>query len=593
MNIVCRGAVTFGLVIAMVVGGLAQPAHADVNDFTIVSFDSQMTLGRDGDGRSTLKITEIITADFPDFDQNHGLERAIPKKYDGHTTNVEVQSVVDKHGTAREYSTYSDSNGNLVVRMADMGVYVHGQQTYVLTYTQHDVTKSFAEADADEFYWDVNGTEWKVPFDRVSVRLMLDESLVSALRGSSSCYSGVGGSVDTCQLTHDGMVFSSHVSNLGVGGNMTIAVGFLPGTFAAYERTLGEELMILWAIIQGISTVVLIPVIIWVSVAYYRWKYRSRELKPVPLEYIPPRDTSVTMSTLLVMAQQRAGTAQLLELAVRHLIVIREIRAKSTLRAAQYEIEIIGDLSTQPPEAIELISDMFGGTLPAKGATIQLKKLRNNQAFARRTQDNAKKFSETLTTHGMFVPDATIKRRYRRWALVIGVLAIVSLSIPFGVLAVVLFGLSFANKRLSDDGLNLRRYLLGLKQYITVAEADRLRFSQSPEAVSALADFDADGSTGRAKTLRLYERLLPYAVIFGQEKQWVKELGVQYEQQGVQPDWYVGNNGLFNAAVFSSAMSSISQSMNSYMASSYSSSSGSSGGGFSGGGGGGGGGGGV
>ena len=86
----------------------------------------------------------------------------------------------------------------------------------------------------------------------------------------------------------------------------------------------------------------------------------------------------------------------------------------------------------------------------------------------------------------------------------------------------------------------------------------------------------------------LYERVLPYAVLFGQEKEWNKQLGAYYETAGNSPDWYIGQSA-FNAAVFSSAMSSFSQAS----ASSYSSSgSGSSGGGFSGGGGGGGGGGG-
>jgi uncharacterized membrane protein len=92
--------------------------------------------------------------------------------------------------------------------------------------------------------------------------------------------------------------------------------------------------------------------------------------------------------------------------------------------------------------------------------------------------------------------------------------------------------------------------------------------------------------------LRLYERLLPYAILFGEEKKWSAELGKYYEKVGMQPDWYSGQS-MFNAAVFSAAMSGISRSMNTYAGGTSSSTGGSGGGGFSGGGGGGGGGGGV
>lgn len=89
--------------------------------------------------------------------------------------------------------------------------------------------------------------------------------------------------------------------------------------------------------------------------------------------------------------------------------------------------------------------------------------------------------------------------------------------------------------------------------------------------------------------LNLTERLLPWAVLFGDEKEWLAELGRFYEQTGQSPTWYAGQTA-FNVAVLSQVVSGISSSTT--IASS-SSSGGTGGGGFSGGGGGGGGGGGV
>jgi hypothetical protein len=89
--------------------------------------------------------------------------------------------------------------------------------------------------------------------------------------------------------------------------------------------------------------------------------------------------------------------------------------------------------------------------------------------------------------------------------------------------------------------------------------------------------------------VKLNEKLLPYAVLFGHEKEWAEELGRYYEELGQQPTWYAGH-GAFNAGLFASSIGSMAAST----ASAYSSSSGgSSGGASSGGGGGGGGGGGV
>jgi uncharacterized membrane protein len=107
---------------------------------------------------------------------------------------------------------------------------------------------------------------------------------------------------------------------------------------------------------------------------------------------------------------------------------------------------------------------------------------------------------------------------------------------------------------------------------------------QSPAGAERVA---VDVNDPRQK-LDLYEKLLPYAVVFGQEKQWSAELAVLYTAVGAAgPYWYYGT-GAFDASSFSAGIGSLSSA-----AMSSSSTSGGSGGGGSAGGGGGGGGGGV
>ena len=166
-------------------------------------------------------------------------------------------------------------------------------------------------------------------------------------------------------------------------------------------------------------------------------------------------------------------------------------------------------------------------------------------------------------------------------------LAYVTLWVPvlliFGAVLVVLLVAGLVSRKpLTAQGAEARDHLKGLKQFIEWAEADRIRMLQSPQGAERAR---VDIRDPRVK-LKLYEALLPYAVVFGQEKQWAQELAVLYGE-GNAPGWYGGSSG-FNAAAFSAGISSLSAS-----ASSSSSSGGSGGGGSAGGGGGGGGGGGV
>src|SRR5690606_34580018 len=160
------------------------------------------------------------------------------------------------------------------------------------------------------------------------------------------------------------------------------------------------------------------------------------------------------------------------------------------------------------------------------------------------------------------------------------------------VLLIVLAGIVFtgvmvavARRPLTAAGAEARDHLKGLEQFIEWAEADRIRMLQSPEGAERVA-IDVDDPRQK---LKLYESLLPYAVVFGQEKEWSKHLAVLYAATGAAgPYWYVGT-GSFDASAFSSGIGSLSAAASS----SSSTSGGSSGGGGAGGGGGGGGGGGV
>ena len=564
--------------------GSGQSAFAAQTDnFTITKFDAEYLLGRDSENRSTLAATWRITAHFLP-NQNHGIAPIFVKKYDNHPTNFSLQSVTDEQGASLEHTWNGDE-----LRIGKKDIYVQGEKTYVIKFTQRDVTKHYDNTGRDEFYWDVIGNEWRVPMENVRVSVKLDESLQAARRGEVFCYVGKQGSRERCNVSDDKSEIVTNVSRLNRREGITMAVGFTSGTFTGYQETLSEKFIKIWATVQTIASslaVILMLLLVW---RYRRLFGRYSELKPIPPEYLPPNQASVMTSTYIlknyeVMAiKGSAKVAQLLDLAVRHYIKLYEVRKASFLRSAQYEIEIVKDLKELRPEESEIVRDMFGSSMPKPGQRLNLKKLQNNLSYAARTRDDDTNL-KNLARGKYALCEQTLanKRIVQRWALWVCAVGVLLLSPMLLLVAGIVFALSFGWS-LTDEGLALRRYLAGLKMYIGVSEAERLQMLQSPEGAEKVK---VDASDEK-QLVKLYERVLPYAVLFGQEKKWSAQLGQYYEQVGEQPDWYSGQ-GAFNAAAFAAGMNSLSSVASS--ASDYSSTSGgSTGGGFAGGGGGGGG----
>lgn len=573
---------------AVVGVGVSSSFAANTNNFSISSYDIAYTVGRDSENHSTLKTVETITAEFPSYDQNHGLERAIPTTYEGHPTSLEITSVTDGNGAAREYSTDTRS-GVKVLRIGDPDEYVHGTQVYTITYTQRDVTKFFENTGRDEWYWDTNGTEWQVPIEELTITATIDSALIEHQAGTPSCYVGVASATDQCELSSTGGgVYTTSAQDLGAGENVTVAFGFEPGTFARYTMSPWEVLVAVWMVIQFIAIPLSLALIIIFGVVYFYKSNRSKELQPIPVEYIPPKGASVMVAAQISGHVSYAFSAQLIDLAVRRFISIIETKEKSTWRAAEYDLVITSDLNPLLAEEKEILSDMFDG-LPKVGDRLALSSLKNNMSYSARTLDNDPKLKALTNNEYQLrekVPE--VSRFFKRWAIVVTILTVLTLSFALVIATIFLWIYAVSIRPLTDTGLRLRRYVLGLDKYIKAAEAERLKFLQGPDTAEKIG-YQLDTSNP-GELVKLYERTLPYAVLFGREQDWAKRLGDYYQQAGTSPDWYSGTHA-FNAALFATSLSSFSQA-SVYSAGVSSSSGGSSGGGSSGGGGGGGGGGG-
>ena len=610
-----RRVLTTTLIMASVLAGPAIPATAalspaggtasaeslargvaDVQNFTFASYEADYYLSLAEDRTSRLTTVETFVAEFPDFDQNRGIIRSIPLDYDGVPLEPSVDSIVDADGDAVPYEE-SEIGGFLELALGTDD-YVRGTQTYTISYSQVNVVRSFADTSADEFYWDTNGTGFAQPFGRVTVRVHVAPGISGELTGRAACYVGTQGSTDPCDLvaTPDpgapgGELFTASAENLGSGENVSVAIAFAPGSFITPEPPQPSTPAI-WAsiVVMALAAVGAIAAI----AARVAGPRDARGRGTTIAQYSVPDGVNPLLAGDIVKRPSTSMAAQFVSLAVRGNLRIIE-------RGDDFALQFLHDRDLDEQET-EVMEALFGRTpSPAR-----------ERSLAKPSHKLATKLSSIRTASRKRAIGAGLRERVRTragWVILAVLAAIFALAavvvfldlvlspVPsgwaFAALFVSGFGLIIGGlcairpAVLTETGADLRDYITGLRVYLTLAEADRFRVLQSPEGALRV---DVDN---HRQIVKLYEKLLPWAVLWGVEKEWAQELAVQYADE--TPDWYVGSSP-FTGAYFAGAMTGFRSAATSASApassASGSSSGGSSGGGFSGGGGGGGGGGG-
>lgn len=564
---------------------VSQPVNANVNNFFFESFEADYYLSKDDEGRSRLKVVEKLVARFPEYNQNKGLVREIPSRYDGHPVSLKLESIT-RNGEKEPIYSEEWIGSNFVVSTGTDD-YVTGRQEYVFAYTMRDVTKDFG--DHQELYWDSNGTGWRQAFSTVTARLHLEGEVSKLFDGQLGCFQGAEGSNTPCEYKREGDVITFQSNGrLNRGENLTFVAGFESGSFESYKlNPLALFSLIAFSLIGGFLLIKSIGLLI----KHYR---SARGRGTIVPEYLPPKDVSLMMASGVYLKSRNVISAQLIDLAVRRKVqIIEQSKAGILGDKKTYQIKLV-DTKDLSEEELKLLEKTTG---LAEGATYDVDKqdFAVSMAVYQVITSLKKKLLDLGYTKKIPVP------AYMFYLFIIMVvLAIICLVLSsseififlpvifFGTVVLVLLLTLYVSRPLTEKGAELRDYLKGMEMYIKIGESERLKVLQSPQGAEKTP---VDTSDNQA-IVRLYERMLPYAVLFGQEKEWGKQLEIQYQQADQTPGWYSGSSA-FQAGMIGSMLGGFNKSVNSHMGSyGNSSSSGVGGGGFSGGGGGGGGGGG-
>lgn len=544
----------------------------------IGSFDATISVNKD----NSIDVLEEIVYDAESVPR-HGIYRDIvPTSSGGKHMNIDNITVFDGDGQRYPFEVLN-FEGNVRIKIGDANRTFTGAKKYMIRYR---ATRAVAQFDGfDEIYWNVTGNEWKMPIRSASARVILP---AGAEVLQSSCYFGQSGSKNTCSVAGERAAFFQISNPLDRYEGMTIAVGFPKGVVVPY--TAADSASSFFDKYWPWFVAMLLPIITLIF-SLRHWNIHGRDPKGrdiiVPQYDVPEGLTP--MEAVGIVKERVEGahiSAEIIYLATIGYIKIeqKEEKVLGFINTTDYRLLRLKDAAGLPNEFDrKIMNSLFSG----EGDSVHMSTLKN-------------KFYKFIPTIRKSVLDVLLTKEYYKnlglmknglgflgiFAFVIFwasgffggmVSAFISIGnpVPYIVAIIASFIIYAVISRFfpakTEKGVALKEHLLGLKEYLQIAEKDRLKFHNAPE-----------------KKPEVFEKLLPFALILGVEESWAKEFQDIYT---TPPSWYAGPAGShFNALMLTHSLSSFS----SAAASSISSSprgSGSGGGGMSGGGGGGGGGG--
>jgi len=547
-----------------------------ITDWYIKDFQSEIVVNKD----SSVLITEKITADCGNLSGKHGIFRILPTqtKSSGSEvikTPVELVSITDFNNVPLKYETIkSYSDHTITWKIGDPNKTVKGINYYKIKYKVQNVIR-FNNSNFDEFYWNLNGNFWQLDIDKFSAQIKFPDG-VNKDSSQVSYYAGNFGSKDRTLANYNWVdkntleFISTEILKPGQG--ITVSVTSVKGVFTPYVPGFLEQ--------YGYYFAFLLPIIVFI-ICILLWKKYGRDPKINPT-IVPEFDIPSKLSPMELGAVLTDGaikpqfiSAAIVNLAVNKIIKIEEIEKKGVFGSADYKLIKLSSVTAKISVSETVLLDkLFGGK-----SEILMSDLKN-------------KFYQDIPAISKAVVDPLAEKklvqRRNKWFL-FGFIILASgffglsfslavlawqLFLSFFLSAIIIFIFAFLLRQRTKESAELLRQIKGFKLYMETAEKYRQQFNEKEN---------------------IFERFLPYAIVFGITKLWAEKMKLIYGKDyfnNYHPYWYTGvAMTSFNADTFSSNINSLSSSMASTLASSPSS-SGSGGGGFSGGGGGGGGGGG-
>lgn len=532
---------------------------------------------------ASMNVDEAIIYDFDQSIDKHGIYRYIPIKYsrEGSNYSMVISDIsVDDGNNPLIFEQTKDGN-NLRIKIGEAST-VSGVRLYNIHYRVERAINYFK--DHDEIYWNATGNNWSVGITQVAYKIYFPKEIEQG-NINSQCFSGATGSQKECLSQR--YIFSGQNK---VQSAVFIGEMYLPGEGLTAVVSLPKGLIKEPSIFKKISNFLLdnggllLPFIV-VGLSLALWFKRGRDPRGqgvIIAQYdAPDKLTPTEVGTIVDERADNADiSADIINLAIKGYIKINRIEKDGLiLKSSDYQLDKIKDENDLPNEFEKIL---MRGLFVDGNSQVKISDLK--EKFYKELKKIKEEVYISVTKKGYFVANP---QKTRNWYITFGtlimflgaLLANYSASLMVGIfisgVVMVIFGYFMPRK--TEMGVAAYEHILGLKDYLSVAEKDRLEFHNAPE-----------------KNPEIFEKLLPFAMVLGVEEKWAKQFEGIYNGR---PAWYNDpTNNNFSSIVFVHSLNSFSTASNSSLAAMPNSGagggvSGFGGGGFSGGGFGGGGGG--
>jgi hypothetical protein len=268
----------------------------------------------------------------------------------------------------------------------------------------------------------------------------------------------------------------------------------------------------------------------------------QRVVAPI-VQYAPERGSTVLRDALLANADRRAASAALIDLAVKRKVRLLAGGSKREPIGVEMSPNVV--LTT---EEVALLEALFGPE--------------HTHSRVRRFSSDRRALGARLRTVVQYTEhalarDGLVAERRTTWpGMTLTVLAYLGMLVealfivfalidgdwPALIATIIALAATIATiivtpsswRRFLPPAQPKREHLEGLRGYLELAEADRMRVLQSPSGAELRATDAAATGTGTGAPsealarFHLHERLLPYAVLFGVEREWIARLRLEH-----------------------------------------------------------------
>lgn len=523
------------LYILFVVFGLLLPQKVFAQSYSgdyIKNFSSEVTFNQD----ASIDVNETIDYVFTSY--RHGIYREIPTDYKTQSSfarptllKLKALSYFETSNPTDRYGSYEKSSGNgyTIFKIGDADETVIGNYTYVINYKLTYAVNYFD--DHDELYLNITGNGWEVPIQNVETTINLPGTITDY-----RCYTGALGETYTnCTIEKntDSNTLIVKAGPFDVYEGLTVVVAMPKGTIA--DTTSQQRIQ---TILANLGILLPIPVIVLAVIMVKKFN-KNKKLTIIP-HYDAPEGINPLIATYVYKKNLPSNgiSAEIIHLAINKYIKIKQISEKN--------YELIRTEKTSPEDSDEL--KLYNG-LFEDSDTVNLKKL--NTRFFNTVNTLRGSLDRRMYEEEYFSKkQSNISGGFLGLGIIGTLLIFVSarffsdyaaMSWFFGLFFSFIVIIIFSNciDKRDTKGNELFYELEGLKMYINTAEKHRIEFHDNPK-----------------KYLGVFEKLLPYAIIFGLEKKWAKEFEDLYT---TPPEWYDGNSSFFNSYILANSLVNMNQ----------------------------------